>query len=66
MWVERKRMGKVKDMDTAELRLEQSIEEAKMILQSIKTQDLTNAVKSHIEKSERMLEQIQLSSTTNN
>jgi hypothetical protein len=59
-------MGKVKDMDTAELRLEQSIEEAKMILQSIKTQDLTNAVKSHIEKSERMLEHVQLSSTINN
>jgi len=59
-------MGKVKDMDTAELRLEQSIEEAKMILQSIKTEDLKNAVKSHISKAERMLEHIQLFPTTNN
>lgn len=59
-------MGKVKDMDTAELRLEQSIEEARVILRSIKTQDLTNAVKAHIEKSELMLEQIQLASTVSN
>ena len=59
-------MGKVKDMDTAELRLEQSIEEARVILRSIKTQDLTNAVKAHIEKSELMLEQIQLASTASN
>lgn len=59
-------MGKVKDMDTAEFRLEQSIEEARVILRSIKTQDLTNAVKAHIEKSELMLEQIQLASTVSN